>query len=144
MAELSSLFMAMNLDSSITVKGRTFGTPRAGNAAYVSLFDSKVSMPPPPVYVVDSPFPSLQVLDFQRINHGIDFVPIIPWEFMGYSQVHGEIHIIEPGYAVFCPGDDDDTDAQCTDKTVPNIIEGSFDAHFGPYNGVMMGAQYCT
>lgn len=42
LAELDSLFMTLNLPSSISVKGRTFGTPRVGNAAFASFFDSKV------------------------------------------------------------------------------------------------------
>ena len=42
LAELDSLFMAMNLPSSIHVKGVTYGTPRVGNPAYAAFFDSKV------------------------------------------------------------------------------------------------------
>ena len=44
MAELDSLLMTLNLPSNIRVKGVTYGTPRVGNSAYVSLFDSKVSV----------------------------------------------------------------------------------------------------
>lgn len=35
--------MAMNLPSSIHVKGVTYGTPRVGNPAYAAFFDSTVS-----------------------------------------------------------------------------------------------------
>lgn len=48
-AELDSLFMTLNLPSNIHVKGVTYGTPRVGNSAYVSLFDSKVSVCPSPL-----------------------------------------------------------------------------------------------
>lgn len=74
----------------------------------------------------------------------IDFMPTIPGRSLGFTQVHGEIHIVSPGYAVSCPGDDDTTDPQCSDMTVPYIWEGSFQEHMGPYNGVYMGADYCT
>ncbi|KAI0927235.1 hypothetical protein AcV5_007823 [Taiwanofungus camphoratus] len=42
LAELDSLYMALNLPSNIHVKGVTYGTPRVGNAAYATLFDSMV------------------------------------------------------------------------------------------------------
>ena len=44
LAELDALFMVMNLPSSIHVKGVTYGTPRVGNPAYATFFDSKVSL----------------------------------------------------------------------------------------------------
>lgn len=34
--------MTLNLPSDIAIQGRTFGTPRVGNDAFVQLFDSKV------------------------------------------------------------------------------------------------------
>lgn len=34
--------MTLNLPSSVHVKAVTYGTPRVGNAAWASLFDSKV------------------------------------------------------------------------------------------------------
>ena len=43
LAELDSLFMTLNLPSSVHVKAVTFGTPRVGNPAYAQYFDSKVS-----------------------------------------------------------------------------------------------------
>lgn len=45
---------------------------------------------------------------------------------------------------VSCPGEDDGTDSQCTDQTVPNIFEGDIFNHLGPYNGIMLGTIYCT
>jgi predicted lipase len=44
LAEIDALYMAMNLPSSIHVKGVTYGTPRVGNPAYASFFDSKVRL----------------------------------------------------------------------------------------------------
>ncbi|KAG1885084.1 alpha beta-hydrolase [Suillus subluteus] len=120
LAEIECVFMALNLPSSIAIKGVTFGTPRVGNPAWAALFDSLVP-------------------DFQRINNKKDIVPIVPGRFMGFSHVQGEVHILSNGDAVQCPGDDDATDDQCTIKSVPNIFVGKTSDHLGPYQGVYMG-----
>ncbi|KAI0917326.1 hypothetical protein AcW1_007458 [Taiwanofungus camphoratus] len=65
LAELDSLYMALNLPSNIHVKGVTYGTPRVGNAAYATLFDSMVP-------------------DSTRMNNEKDPIPIVPWRFLGY------------------------------------------------------------
>ena len=85
-----------------------------------------------------------QVNDFQRINNKKDPVPTLPGEFLGFSHVHGEIHIVSDDEVVACSGDDDDSDSSCTMKTVPNIFKGSVDDHFGPYDGVMIGSSFCS
>ncbi|GJE98300.1 lipase [Phanerochaete sordida] len=125
LAELDALFLKMNLPSSIHIKGVTYGTPRVGNPAYAALFDSSVS-------------------DFERINNESDPIPIVPGRFLGFQHVHGEIHIVSPGDAVSCPGDDDATDAQCTISTVPNIFDSDILDHLGPYQGIYIGTIYCT
>ncbi|KAJ8586616.1 alpha/beta-hydrolase [Rhizopogon salebrosus TDB-379] len=124
-AELDCVFMALNLPSNIAIKGVTYGTPRVGNPAWAALFDSLVP-------------------DFQRINNMKDMVPIVPGRGMGFSHVQGEVHIISPGNAVECPGDDDATDAQCTIASVPNVMEGNILDHLGPYEGIYIGDMYCT
>ncbi|KAI0345774.1 alpha/beta-hydrolase [Trametopsis cervina] len=125
LAELDSLFLTLNLPSSIHIKAVTFGTPRVGNPAYAAFFDSHVS-------------------DFERVNHQSDPIPIVPGRFLGFSHVHGEIHIVKDGDAVACPGDDDATDSQCTISTVPNIVVSNLVDHLGPYNGVWIGTIFCT
>jgi predicted lipase len=126
LAELDSLYFRLNLPSNIAIKGVTFGTPRVGNPDWASFFDSKVP-------------------DFVRINHGYDLVPIVPGRFLGFSHVHGEIHLLSPTSAVSCPGDDDATDSQCQISMVPNIFVGSIPDHLGPYmDGVYMGTIFCT
>ena len=37
--------MALNLPSSVAIKGVTYGTPRVGNAAWAALFDATVRFP---------------------------------------------------------------------------------------------------
>lgn len=43
LAQLDALFMRLNLPSTIHIKAVTYGTPRVGNPAYASYFDSMVS-----------------------------------------------------------------------------------------------------
>ncbi|EGN98489.1 hypothetical protein SERLA73DRAFT_56451 [Serpula lacrymans var. lacrymans S7.3] len=125
LAELECMFMALNLPSNIAIQGVTYGTPRVGNPAWASLFDSKIT-------------------NFMRINNEKDIIPIVPGRFLGFSHVQGEVHIVSPGDAVECPGDDDATDGQCTIKTVPNVFEGDILDHLGPYQGIYIGTIYCT
>lgn len=42
-AELDTIYLRLNLPSSVSVKGITFGTPRVGNPAWASWFNSKAS-----------------------------------------------------------------------------------------------------
>ncbi|KAI0322407.1 alpha beta-hydrolase [Amylostereum chailletii] len=124
LAELDSLFIKLNIPSA-TVRGRTYGTPRVGNPDFASFFDQ-------------------QVTDFTRVNNEKDLVPIIPGRGLGFSHVHGEVHITKPGSAVSCSGDDDASDSECTISTVPNILEGNIIDHQGPYEGIYIGTLFCT
>ena len=124
-AELDSLFLTLNLPSDIHIKGVTYGTPRVGNKDFVTLFDQKVP-------------------DFVRVNNEADLVPIVPGRFLGFEHPKGEIHLLSPGNAVACSGDDDGDDDQCTDKTVSSIIDGNVLNHLGPYEGIHLGTLFCT
>ncbi|EIW78156.1 alpha beta-hydrolase [Coniophora puteana RWD-64-598 SS2] len=75
LAELDCLYLTLNLPSNIHIKGQTYGTPRVGNPAYASSFDSRIN-------------------DFVRINNVRDPIPTLPGEFLGFSHVQGEIHIV--------------------------------------------------
>ena len=77
--------MNLTLPAGTTVRGVTFGTPRVGNKAWATFFDSHVS-------------------DFTRMNNMRDPVPTIPGRFLGYRHPSGEIHIQADGSAVVCPG----------------------------------------
>ena len=85
-----------------------------------------------------------QVPDFVRINNEHDLIPIVPGRFLGFKHPHGEIHIVSPGNAVSCSGDDDSSDTKCTIKTVPNILDGNVLNHLGPYEGINLGTLFCT
>ena len=127
LAELDALFLALNLPKSVHVKAVTYGTPRVGNPDYAAFFDAKVP-------------------DFQRVNHESDPIPIVPGRFLGFSHVHGEVHLVDgaPNVGYACPGDDDATDAQCTISSVPNIFESDILDHLGPYQGIYIGTIFCT
>lgn len=83
------------------------------------------------------------------MNHNRDPIPIVPGrKFLIIEQFehpHGEIHLLDDGTtAVACSGDDDGTDPQCTDLSVPNIIDSNIFDHLGPYDGINIGTIYCT
>ncbi|KAJ3844688.1 Alpha/Beta hydrolase protein [Lentinula raphanica] len=124
LAELDSLFMALNLPSGTNISAVTYGTPRVGNPAFASLIDQHVPA-------------------FKHINNEKDLIPIVPGRFLGYAHPAGEIHIVSPGNVVACSGDDDATDAQCTIDTVPNIFDGDILNHLGPYEGISIGTLAC-
>ncbi|TFK44798.1 alpha/beta-hydrolase [Crucibulum laeve] len=125
LAELDTLFLTLNLPSDTSIKGVTYGTPRVGNPAFAQLIDAKVP-------------------NFRRVNNEKDIVPIVPGRFLGFSHPHGEVHIISPGNAVSCSGDDDATDSQCQIETVPNILVGNILDHLGPYEGINIGTIFCV
>ncbi|KAF9024852.1 alpha/beta-hydrolase [Hymenopellis radicata] len=124
LAELDSLFFALNIPSA-RIKARTYGTPRVGNLAFAELIDSMVP-------------------DFLRINNEDDLIPIVPGRGLGFSHPQGETHILGPGNAVACPGNDDAVDDQCQIKSVPNIFVGNILNHLGPYEGIYIGTIFCT
>ncbi|KAJ3802954.1 alpha/beta-hydrolase, partial [Lentinula aff. detonsa] len=124
LAELDSLFLALNLPSGSNVSAMTYGTPRVGNPAFASLIDQHVP-------------------GFKHINNEKDLIPIVPGRFLGYAHPAGEIHIVSPGNVVACSGDDDATDSQCTIDTVPNIFDGDILNHLGPYAGISIGTLAC-
>ncbi|KAI0248632.1 alpha/beta-hydrolase, partial [Lactifluus subvellereus] len=125
LAELDALFMKFNLPAGTTIRGVTLGTPRVGNEAWATFFDSQVS-------------------EFTRMNNKHDPVPTVPGRLLGFRHPSGEIHIESDGRAVACPGADDGTDPQCSDQLVPNILEGNIVDHLGPYHGIFVGSIFCT
>jgi hypothetical protein len=77
--------MKLNLPAGTTIQGITLGTPRVGNVAWATLFDS-------------------QITDFKRMNNKHDPIPTVPGREFGFRHPHGEIHIGSGGVAVACPG----------------------------------------
>ncbi|KAH8978644.1 alpha/beta-hydrolase [Lactarius hatsudake] len=125
LAELDTLFMKLNLPAGTTVRGVTFGTPRVGNPAWATYFDS-------------------QIADFTRMNNNRDMVPIIPGQGLGFRHPSGEIYIQEDGSVIACHGSDDSVDPQCSNLAVPHLHHGSTPDHNGPYHGILIGTKECT
>lgn len=124
-AELDTLYLRLNLPSSIAVKGITYGTPRVGNPAWANWFNSQVNG------------------NFNRINHNLDPVPIVPGRGMGYSHVGGEIHIDGSNRWNSCSGNDS-TEKGCTIASVPNIFVSNILDHLGAYQDVYIGTTFCN
>jgi hypothetical protein len=78
--------MKLNLPVGTTIRGVTFGTPRVGNRAWSTFFDSQISA-------------------FIRMNNKRDPVPIVPGRLLGFRHPRREIHIELDGHAVACPGE---------------------------------------
>lgn len=78
--------LTLNLPEGTTIRGVTFGTPRVGNRAWSTFFDSRVS-------------------SFTRVNNKYDIVPVVPGRLLGFQHVATEIHIQADGQAVICPGE---------------------------------------
>ncbi|KAJ3728624.1 alpha/beta-hydrolase [Lentinula raphanica] len=124
LAEIDTVFFRVNIPSA-NISAMTYGTPRVGNPAWAALVDSSD-------------------VNFKRIDNMQDLIPIVPGRSLGYEHPAGEIHILSPGDAVSCPGDDDATDADCQIESVPTIFQGNILDHLGPYEGIYIGTIYCT
>lgn len=120
LAIVATAHMADNLPSTIKLRTITYGNPRVGNQAFVNYVNSKSVM--------------------NRIVNQDDPVPILPGRFMNFDHTEGEIHIVNSGAWINCPGQDNTNDL-CTIGYVPNILAGDTGDHSGPYDGVRMG---CT
>jgi len=128
LAILEAMSLRLRLPSSVTVSARTFGAPRVGDAGFANFFDSQVS-------------------DIQRTNNKQDLVPILPPQLLGFQHPAGEVHILADDSVVACSGNDNNSDGQCSDSSVPTIIQGSIPNHLGPYLGeadLSMGTIFCT
>ncbi|KAJ2928557.1 hypothetical protein H1R20_g8548, partial [Candolleomyces eurysporus] len=105
----------------ISLRTVTYGSPRVriphlllvGNEAFVNFVNARAVM--------------------NRINNKDDPVPILPGRFLDYAHTEGEVHIVNSGAWVSCPGQDN-TNSQCTIGYVPNILVGEAGDHGGMSN----------
>ncbi|RXW22370.1 hypothetical protein EST38_g3495 [Candolleomyces aberdarensis] len=111
----------------ISLRTITYGSPRVriphlllvGNEAFVNFVNARAVM--------------------NRINNKDDPVPILPGRFLDYAHTEGEVHIVNSGAWVSCPGQDN-TNSQCTIGYVPNILVGDAGDHGGPFDGIDLGS----
>ncbi|KAK1236058.1 hypothetical protein PQX77_000698 [Marasmius sp. AFHP31] len=120
LAILNTLYLRLQLDSSISVEMIGYGSPRVGNSAFADFAESQIKM--------------------TRINNKRDIVPVLPPRLVGYTHAIGEIHIKEDNTWASCPGREN-ISPQCTFGTVPIIVVGDAGDHNGPYDGVQMGCS---
>ena len=117
---LHAVYLPLHLPTAkITFIG--FGVPRVGNQAFANYLDAHAA-----------------VTSITHVNNKEDIVPILPGMFLGYHHPSGEVHIMDSGGWVACPGQDNESD-ECIVGDVANIFEGDESDHDGPYNGVEMG-----
>ena len=121
---LHAVYLPLHLPTAkITYVG--FGLPRVGNQAFANYVDAHAS-----------------IASITHINNKEDFFPILPGRFLGYHHPSGEVHIMDSGAWVACPGQDNESD-ECTVGDVPNIFDGVESEHSGPYNEVSVMVQGC-
>ncbi len=82
---LDAIFLPLHI-SGITTRFVGYGLPRVGNQEFANYVDSL------PLLVT-------------HINNKEDIVPILPGRFLGYHHPSGEIHIVDSGSWLSCPGE---------------------------------------
>ncbi|KIM35591.1 hypothetical protein M413DRAFT_79247 [Hebeloma cylindrosporum] len=116
-ALLDGVYLPLHI-SGVSFKVIGYGMPRVGNQAFADYVDAHLSL--------------------THINNRMSFLSFQARRFLGYHHPSGEVHIMDNGQWVSCPGQDN-TSTECTVGDVPNIFEGSTSDHDGPYDGVEMG-----
>lgn len=82
---LDAVFLPLHI-SGITTRFVGYGMPRVGNQEFADYVDSR------PISVT-------------HINNKEDIVPILPGRFLGYHHTSGEVHIVDSGSWLSCPGE---------------------------------------
>ncbi|KAF8174960.1 lipase class 3 family protein [Pholiota molesta] len=100
--------------------------PRVGNQAFADYVDAHLAL----THINNNTESFLIVI-------GEDTIPIVPGRFLGYHHPSGEVHIMDNGSWVSCPGQDNPS-TECIVGDVPNILVGNESDHDGPYDGVKM------
>jgi hypothetical protein len=116
-ALLDGVFLPLHI-SGVTFRTIGYGLPRVGNQAFADYVDSHITL--------------------THINNKEDPIPIVPGRFLGYVHPSGEVHIMDSGSWVSCPGQDNPS-TECIVGDVPNIFDSTESDHDGPYDGVTMG-----
>ncbi|KAJ3494733.1 hypothetical protein NLJ89_g10743 [Agrocybe chaxingu] len=117
LALLDGVYLPLHI-TGVSFQVITYGMPRVGNQAFADYVDAHLSL--------------------THINNRKDIVPIVPGRFLGYRHPSGEVHIMNNGQWVSCPGQDN-TSTQCIVGAVPNIFASSPMDHIGPYDAITVG-----
>ncbi|KAF8997824.1 lipase [Cyathus striatus] len=112
---LGSAYLRAQLPT-VSFKTVSYSMPRVGNQAFVDYINSRFTA-------------------INRIDNKRDPVPVLPSIILGYHHTKGEIHIIDNGTWVSCPGEDN-TNPLCTLGYVPNPLAGNATDHPGRITGI--------
>ncbi|KAJ6580414.1 lipase [Mycena vulgaris] len=118
---LDSIYLPLHI-TGVTFSSVLFGLPRVGNQAFAdhASIGSTVT----------------------HINNREDVVPILPGMFLGFQHPSGELHILDSGAWVSCPGEDNES-FECSTGDVSDIFEGDTSDHDGPYTGTGVVSMGC-
>jgi len=148
LALLDGVFLRLQLPEDVPVKVISYGMPRVGNQAFADFVDSQLGG------------------NVTHVNNREDRIPIVPDMSLGYHHPSGEIHILDSGEWVACPGayflpsslrafeagcvslsdgcanyclGQDNPSESCIVGDVKNVLEGNSKDHDGPYAGITIG-----
>jgi len=83
LALLDGVYLPLHIPN-VTFRVIGYGMPRVGNREFAQYVDSHVAL--------------------THINNKEDPVPIMPGRFLGYAHPSGEVHIVDSGEWLACPG----------------------------------------
>ncbi|KAH9940803.1 lipase [Epithele typhae] len=115
---LDTVFLPLHLPSNVTTRFVGYGLPRVGNKAFANLVDGLGE-------------------SVTHIGNMEDIVPVIPPIAFGFHQPTGEIHIMDNGQWVSCPGQDNPS-PECAFASA-NVLHFNVSDHDGPYDGIEIG-----
>jgi hypothetical protein len=81
-------------------------------------------------------------VNLTHITNKHDPFPILPFQFLGFRQPSGEVHIDQNNNWVECPGQENSS-KECIDGAVDEFYDGTLEDHEGPYDGIVMGLGQC-
>ncbi|KAJ3574449.1 hypothetical protein NP233_g1765 [Leucocoprinus birnbaumii] len=116
LALLDGVYLPLHIKG-VSFRTVTYAMSKVGNQAFADYVDANVSLTH--INNKDDPIPRLP--------------PAIPL-LLDYHQTSGEIHIVENGNWISCPGQENPS-PKCTSSNTRTDIKD----HYGPYNGVIMG-----
>ncbi|TFY56696.1 hypothetical protein EVG20_g8828 [Dentipellis fragilis] len=119
---LDAVYLALHLPSSVSIRTIGYGLPRVGNSHFASYVDAHVQL--------------------THITNKHDPFPILPFQFLGFRQPAGEVHIDQANTWVECLGEENGS-TECIDGAVPEVWDGTPEDHEGPYDGIVMGLGEC-
>lgn len=115
LALLDAVYLPLHLPAITSLRMVGYGMPRVGNAAFANYVDTS------------------KVLTVTHVNNREDPVPTVPPLPLDFVHPAGEVHILNAGMWVACPGQDNPSVLCSVGATALAPLGNIFD-HFGPYD----------